>query len=110
METEKIFITAEEAISILPDGEEIHTFLNSPPGLIGADWSREDAINHIRRADFRELAGPWARSLKHGIAVYNKNCKFYDICFIATDEEKLAALEMEYRQYLCADRERGSNA
>ena len=38
----RIFLTVEQAESVLPDGDSIHTFFNTGFGLLGADWSRKD--------------------------------------------------------------------
>lgn len=89
---EKIFLTEQQAIELLPEGEQIHTFLNSPMALIGADWDRTEVIDKIRRSDYREVSGSGARKLKHGLAVYNKGETALDVVFIETDSEKLDAL------------------
>ena len=91
----KIFLTAQQAIELLPDGETIHTFLNSPMTLIGADWSRDDVIKKIQSSDYREVTGPGARGLKHGLCVYNKGATLLDAVFIETDMEKLDRLYPE---------------
>lgn len=92
---EKKFITAKEAISILPERKEIHTFYCNGMGLIGADWDREDILEEIGKIkNVREISGNEARSLGHGLAVYEKGCKnLSDVLFIETDEEKLNALD-----------------
>ena len=89
---DKIFLSEQQAIDLLPEGEQIHTFLNAPMTLIGGDWSREEVIDKIKRSDFREVTGSNARGLDHGIAVYNKGATQIDIVFIETDMEKLNAL------------------
>ena len=88
----KRFITADEAISLLPDKNEIHTFINnpSPIALVGADWSREDLIEKLRNADKIEIAGAQARSMDHGLAVYDDSAMYQsDILFVETDKDKL---------------------
>ena len=92
----KTYITAEQAISVLPDGDTVHTFYNPGFGLVGADWSKEDITDKLRRSDIIELTGPAARGMGHGMCVYNKDTKWQsDILFIETDEERVAALEKE---------------
>ena len=92
----KIYITIEQAISVLPDGDTVHTFYNPGFGLVGADWSKEDITDKLRRSDIIELTGPAARGMGHGMCVYNKDTKWQsDILFIETDEERVAALEKE---------------
>ena len=39
-EGEKVFLNEEEALSLLPDGDYIHTFLNPGFDLVGADWEK----------------------------------------------------------------------
>ncbi len=92
----RIYITAEQAISILPDGESVHTFYNPGFGLVGADWSRESMIDKLRKSDFRELTGDQARSMNKGLCVYDKTTKYQgDILFVETDHERLDKLESE---------------
>jgi len=92
----KIYITTEQAISVLPDGDTVHTFYNPGFGLVGADWSKEDITDKLRRSDIIELTGPVARGMGHGMCVYNKDTKWQsDILFVETDEERVAALEKE---------------
>ena len=92
----KIYITTEQAISVLPDGDTVHTFYNPGYGLVGADWSKEDITDKLRRSDIIELTGPAARGMGHGICAYNKDTKCQsDILFVETDEERLAVLEQK---------------
>ena len=92
----KKFLTKGQALSVLPDGETIHTFLNPGFGLVGADWSREDIIEKIQNSDIIELTGEMARSTGHGMCAYNNDTRYHDdILFIETDEERPAALEQE---------------
>lgn len=63
-------LTVDEALAMLVDGEDIHTFLNPAVGIIvGADWSRKEAEDLIRRSPSRKQSGEQALSMKHGIAV-----------------------------------------
>lgn len=92
----RTYITAEQAISVLPDGDSVHTFYNPGFGLVGADWSKEDITDKLRCGDIIEVTGPAARGMGHGICVYNKDAKFQsDILFIETDEARVSALEKE---------------
>lgn len=92
----RTYITIEQAISVLPDGDAVHTFYNPGFGLVGADWSKEDITDKLRRSDIIELTGPAARGMGHGMCVYSKDTKRQsDILFIETDEERVAALEKE---------------
>lgn len=88
------FITVDEAINLLPEGDYIHTFFNMPFGLLGADWSREDVIDKFKTSDKIELTGEQARSLGHGLAVYNNDTKKQsEILFVETDIKKLLSFD-----------------
>lgn len=89
----RTFITKEQAISILPESDNIHSFYNAAFGLCGADWSRENIIDKINSSDNLELTGPAARGMGHGLCAYNDGAKQGDVLFIETNEEKTAALE-----------------
>lgn len=94
----KKYLTKEEATSVLPQGDSIHTFYNQGFGLVGADWSREDIIDKIQKSDIIELTGPQARGLSHGICAYDKNAYLSDVLFIETDESKLSVIDKEEAQ------------
>ena len=92
----RTYITYKQAVSILPDGEYVHTFINNAIGLIGADWSREGILEKLRSSEVIELTGEQARGMGHGMCAYNKDAKWQSqLLFIETDEEKLAALDAE---------------
>lgn len=76
---QKVLLTPAEAIALLAEGEEVHAFVNPQASvLLGADWSREDAVAYINAADSRELAGPAATRMKHGLAVHgNRGLVFF---------------------------------
>jgi len=88
----RIFLTEEQAIDLLPEGNEIHTFYNAAFGLIGADWSRDELLDKIRRVDYREITGNQARGMKHGLALWSHGSTQGDILFVETDMEKLDKL------------------
>lgn len=91
---ERRFLTAEEAVALLPDTEEVHTQIQKGMMFIGADWSREDIIDKIKKSEIRELTGPFARRMGHGLALYNKNAEYQsDILFVETDKERLDAFD-----------------
>jgi hypothetical protein len=92
--SEKIhFLTVDEAISILPDGDSVHTFRDAAV-LLGADWSREDIIDAIQKSERREITGPGARGSGHGLALYPPNAKYHsDILFVETDKKRLDELD-----------------
>lgn len=88
----KVFLTVEEAVDLLPVGDSVHTFLQFPLGLCGADCDREEAIERISGKDYREVTGSLAREMNHGLCVYNKGDSIYDIVFFETDMDKLDRL------------------
>jgi hypothetical protein len=86
----KQYITYEEAVSLLPDGEYVHTFYNCSFGLLGADWSKEEILNKLRNSEVIQLTGNHARAMNHGMCAYNKDTKWHsEILFIETDAERL---------------------
>lgn len=94
MANEKRYITYEEAVSLLPDGEYVHTFYNASFGLMGADWSKDEILDKLRKSDVIELTGSQARSMGHGMCAYNNDTKWHsEILFIETDAEKLEKMD-----------------
>ena len=99
-------MTADEAISCLPDGEYIHTYLNGAGLLLFADWSRED-VEACLRANSCEMAGPEARKMGHGIVIDGYEGKRRAL-FIETVEEQLVKFDKgdELPVYSEAEKER----
>ena len=95
----KYYLNYDEAVSLLPNSEDIHTFKNAPFGLIGADWSRGDILAELKKPDMViELTGEQAKAMKHGMCAHNKNAKYQsELLFIETDEEKLSAFERAHQ-------------
>ena len=92
----RVYITTEQAISVLPDGDTVHAFYNPGFGIVGADWSKEDITDKLRRSDIIELTGSAARGMNHGMCAYSKDAKYQsDILFIETDEVRVSAFEHE---------------
>lgn len=89
----KRYLTSEQAISLLPEGDYIHT-LYGGFALIGADWERQEVINKLKSVDKIEIAGDVARNIGHGLAVYNDDAQYFsDILFVETDKKKLDAFD-----------------
>ena len=89
MSNDRRFITPEEAISLLNDGDTIHTFRNSPGMLMGADHSRKSILKTINdNPDKIEIGGEGCRSMNHGLVVNDDGP-----LFIETNEEKLNAFD-----------------
>ena len=92
--TKKRYLSAEEAIELLPARNEIHTQIQQGMMFVGADWSREDIIDKITKSDVREITGPFARRMGHGLVLYNHDAKYQsDLLFVETDREKLDAFD-----------------
>lgn len=71
-------ITREQALSMLPDGDYIHTFRGQRIP-IGADWPREKILSAISKYQF-ELTGPMATSTGYGMAFRDE----HGVVFVAT--------------------------
>lgn len=83
---ERVFITADEATSLLNDGENIHTFVNPNGMLIGADWSRNKILELLKEHSGKiELGGDTCRAMKHGMIVFRGDSPL----FIETNDKKL---------------------
>lgn len=92
----KAYITTEQALSILPDGDEIHTFVNAAFGLMGCDWNRLELEDKIKKSDYLELTEKMAKGMNHGLCAYdNSVTKQSEILFIETNPNKLEQLESE---------------
>ncbi len=63
-------ITYDDAIKMLPDGSEIHTFVNPHGMLIGADRSREEILNLLKSGAIK-LSGWTATRMNHGLVVFD---------------------------------------
>lgn len=73
MTNEKVILTPEQAMAMLPGGEDIHTFLSPAGGiLIGADWRRSDVESSIQKYTC-EMAGEQATAMGHGLVVHIPN-------------------------------------
>ena len=82
-EDTKTYLTLDDAIKLLPEGDEIHTFFNPHGGmLIGADWNRKDIIEAIK-IGCPQLAGEQSKVMKHGLVITRPDGEFL---FIKTKE------------------------
>lgn len=70
MSGEVTLLSYDEAVALLPDGDQIHTFLDGGIALIGADWDRADVLALLERTDRREVTGPAAQAMHHGLAAF----------------------------------------
>ena len=70
MTDDVVLLSYDEAVALLPEGERIHTFLDSGIALLGADWDRDQVLGLLRTTDRREVTGPAAQAMKHGLAAF----------------------------------------
>ncbi len=66
-------LTFDEAVALLPDGDQIHAVLDGDEALLGADWDRATILQLLAAADLREVAGPRAQARRHGLAAWLGN-------------------------------------
>ena len=82
----KITITKDEAINLLPNSKDIHTFRQGGFALIGCDIQKKSILKTLNEhEDTIELTGATARNMNHGLVVKDET----GMLFIETDEEKL---------------------
>jgi len=83
-------LTPDQAESLLPPGERVHSFVNPPWGFVGCDTSRETVVRLIREAKLLEIGGEHAKRMKHALVVHAREggCKLF-----ATDMERVEAME-----------------
>lgn len=81
---EVVRLAYDEAVAMLPEGDEVHTFVSAPPAiLIGADWDRE-RIYALLRDGTPELSGEQATAMGHGIVAFRGGDRSEPV-FIATN-------------------------
>jgi len=70
MDEDRYFLTSEEAIAMLRDGDYIHTFRNRFGMLVGADIDRDTIVMKIIKFA-PELSGETASAMGHKIALHD---------------------------------------
>lgn len=68
MSRNRIIVLKKFAIKRLPAGDRIHTFRQSGPMMIGADWARADILKLFEKHVIYET-GPKAQGMNHGLAI-----------------------------------------
>lgn len=63
---EQVFLTAEQAVALLPDGDDMHVFLNPGGMLLGADWTRAAVVKLLHRGKC-QLGGDLCMRMGHGL-------------------------------------------
>jgi hypothetical protein len=91
---DRIFLTKEQAISALPKGKQVHTFLNPNGMLIGADWSKKSVLAEINKSDDNclEIGGELCKGMKHALIIYRDNSPL----FVETNMDVIEKLESSY--------------
>ena len=92
----KVIITLLEALKLLPEKDEVHTFLNPAAGmLVGADWPMKDIIMALALSKEIHLTGEAAQAMDHGIAIKQADGV---MVFIETrKKEKLGETEEDWK-------------
>lgn len=81
-ENDRVMVSFNDAVAMLPEGDSVHTFRDSGRALIGADWSRQEIIDWLLTHQV-ELSGEQAVGMNHGLAGHDK----YGWLFIETKKE-----------------------
>lgn len=82
MSKEKTVLSFKEAKERLPKGNKVHTFRQSGPMLIGADWPKKNILDAMKKTEIKET-GPQAQGMNHGLAIIDD----VGILFIETKKE-----------------------
>ena len=86
----RLFLTLEQALDVLPKGKEIHCFINDGLGLIGADWNKEKVKDALKNAEIIEIGGEQCKALGHALVCIPQNAKKQsDLYFFQSDKEKV---------------------
>ena len=72
MMEERSELKKEQALSMLPEAEFIHTFRGSGPAIVGCSHEREHIIELINKHG-AELSGPMASAMNHGIVLKDEH-------------------------------------
>jgi hypothetical protein len=93
MSDTNLTLTPDQAESLLPPGQLVHSFVNPPWGFVGCDSSREAVVRLIREANLLEIGGERAKRMKHALVVHAREggCKFF-----ATDMDMVEAMERRF--------------
>ena len=95
MTQQKVILTADEAISALPDGEYVHSQMNPSGGMfLGCDYDHSDAVELLNNAEQIEIGGPMCRSMGHPLVVWKKDDNRGPI-FLEANMDKLNSIEQE---------------
>jgi hypothetical protein len=78
-------VSYDQAVAMLPEGDNQHTFLNPQGMLLGADTSRAHILQLLKEADEIYLSGPYMTAMLHGLCVLDEKG---EPTFIETRQEE----------------------
>lgn len=90
MSDDRIFLTPEQAETMLPEGDTVHCYRNPNGMLIGADWDRADVIKAFATAREIEIGGQGCRAVRHPLVVTQTDNR---AMFFEADMDKVEAFE-----------------
>jgi hypothetical protein len=94
MSEDKIFLTKEQALKLIGDRDQVHTFRSMSMALIGCDWSRESILETIENAGEKdiEIGGEMCKKMGHGLVIWTSES---DPLFIEVDKIEIEELEKQ---------------
>lgn len=89
---DRIFLTNDEAIELLGNAEQTHTFRSGNSILLGADWDTEELKNTIKSLPEGrvEIGGEQCMKMGHGLVVWTSE---NDPLFVEVNTAALLELE-----------------
>ncbi len=69
---ERVKLSPEELDAMMPEGEQVHTFMQGGFTLIGADWDRASILKAAKE-NGAELSGEQATAMKHGAVTWKED-------------------------------------
>lgn len=95
MDDERVYLTVDEAIRMLPNERLIHTYRQGDGfSLCGAHWTRDLVVAKIRIGK-PELSGETATSMRHGLTITDEHGRLWIETKQQTEVERLRA-ELEH--------------
>lgn len=87
IDQEIVKITPEELDALMPEGDQVHTYIQAGFTLIGGDWERASILKKAKEYG-AELAGEHAAAMGHGAAFYRKDGSPVFVATKPTEGEK----------------------
>jgi|SRR5688572_23946443 len=86
----KLIITKEQAIKLIGEQKQVHTFRSCRMILIGADWDRKSILKAIQETDIIEIGGEACKKMGHALVIWTSDT---DPLFVEADKEEVRLLE-----------------